>query len=200
MKKEKQGILVTGSSGFIGRHFVNAVSDQFRLFCIARRSRKESGIPVNPSIYWIQADITNWKNLLNVVNFIRQKGGIDYVVHLAGYYDFSMKDNLFIRANTDDGPKPYQLKSVISHIGLSINSGHYVAYAAMKGEWFLYDDCKTGGRQLISPDNMTGDPYILLYESMGVEFHFRPDPSEGIHFMFPSSEQYFQKLKNLIDT
>ena len=93
MKKEKPAILVTGASGFIGRHFVNAVSDKFRLFCIARRAQKETGIAHNDDICWIQADITNWANLLSAANYIKKNGGVDYVLHLAGYYDFSMDDN-----------------------------------------------------------------------------------------------------------
>ena len=93
MNKEKPGILVTGASGFIGRHFVIAVSEQFRLFCIARRTQKEAGIPAGTNIFWIQADITNMDNLLSAARQIRENGGIDYVLHLAGYYDFTMDDN-----------------------------------------------------------------------------------------------------------
>ena len=87
------GIVVTGASGFIGRHFVIAVSGKFRLFCIARRSQKEAGIPYHKNIHWLQLDITNQKNLLNAVKYIKDHGGGDYVLHLAGYYDFTMKDN-----------------------------------------------------------------------------------------------------------
>jgi nucleoside-diphosphate-sugar epimerase len=87
------GILVTGASGFIGRHFVTAVSDKFRLFCIARRSQREVGIPFRNTIHWLQADITKWKDLLNVYEFIKNHGNVDYVLHLAGYYDFTQQDN-----------------------------------------------------------------------------------------------------------
>ena len=93
MNKEKPGILVTGASGFIGRHFVIAVSDQFRLFCIARRTRKEAGIPASDNIFWLQADITSPDHLFNAARRIKDNGGIDYVLHLAGYYDFTMDDN-----------------------------------------------------------------------------------------------------------
>ncbi len=87
------GILITGASGFIGRHFVIAVSGKFRLFCIARRGQKEVGIPYHKNIHWIQLDITNQKNLRNAVRYIKDHGGVDYVLHLAGYYDFTMKEN-----------------------------------------------------------------------------------------------------------
>jgi nucleoside-diphosphate-sugar epimerase len=87
------GIMVTGASGFIGRHFVIAVSGKFRLFCIARRSQKEVGIPYHKNIHWLQLDITNQKNLVNASKYIKDHGGAEFVLHLAGYYDFTMKDN-----------------------------------------------------------------------------------------------------------
>ena len=93
INKKLPGILVTGASGFIGRHFVIAVSEKFRLFCIARRSQKEVSIPFKDTIHWLQADITKWKDLLNVFDYIQNHGGVDYVLHLAGYYDFTLKEN-----------------------------------------------------------------------------------------------------------
>jgi nucleoside-diphosphate-sugar epimerase len=87
------GILVTGASGFIGRYFVMAVSDKFRLFCIARRSQREVGIPFCNTIHWLQADITKWKELLNIYEYIKSHGNVDYVLHLAGYYDFTQQEN-----------------------------------------------------------------------------------------------------------
>jgi nucleoside-diphosphate-sugar epimerase/glycine cleavage system H lipoate-binding protein len=86
-------IVVTGASGFIGRHFVIAVSEKFRLFCIARRSQKEVSIPHHENIHWLQVDITNRKHVLNAINYIKDQGGADYVLHLASYYDFTMKEN-----------------------------------------------------------------------------------------------------------
>ncbi|MEJ2655863.1 MAG: NAD-dependent epimerase/dehydratase family protein, partial [Desulfobacterales bacterium] len=93
MKEILPGIVVTGASGFIGRHFVIAVSGKYRLFCIARRSQKEVGIPYHDNIHWLQVDITNRQNLMNVFSYIKDHGGADYVLHLAGYYDFTYKEN-----------------------------------------------------------------------------------------------------------
>ena len=93
MNDRLPGIVVTGASGFIGRHFVIAASGKFRLFCIARRSQREAGIPVNDNTHWLQADITEWENLRNVLKYAKDHGGADYVLHLAGYYDFTLKEN-----------------------------------------------------------------------------------------------------------
>jgi len=91
--KKLPGILVTGASGFIGRHFVIAVSDKFRLFCVARRSQREVSVPFKDNIHWLQADISRWDNLLKIYEYINKHGGVDYVLHLAGYYDFTLKKN-----------------------------------------------------------------------------------------------------------
>lgn len=63
------------------------------MFCIARRCQKEVGIPYHENIHWLQVDITNRKNLLKVFNDIKDQGGADFVLHLAGYYDFTLKEN-----------------------------------------------------------------------------------------------------------
>jgi nucleoside-diphosphate-sugar epimerase len=85
--------VVTGASGFIGRHFVIAVSEKYRLFCIARRSQKEVGVPYHKNIHWLQLDITNQKYLQYAFKYIKDQGGAEYVLHLAGYYDFTMEEN-----------------------------------------------------------------------------------------------------------
>ncbi|MBU1938017.1 NAD(P)-dependent oxidoreductase [bacterium] len=87
------GIVVTGASGFVGRNFVESVADDFRLFCLARRSPEEVGIQRNENIRWTQVDIADASSLEDVAQRIRRQGGADYILHLAGYYDFDQKDN-----------------------------------------------------------------------------------------------------------
>lgn len=92
MDKDLPGIVVTGASGFIGRHFVESNALNFRLFCLARRSQQEAGIPKHPNIRWSQVDIGEFSNLQSVVESISAYGGADFILHLAGFYDFTMKD------------------------------------------------------------------------------------------------------------
>ena len=93
MKDSLPGIIITGASGFIGRHFVEQNANRYRLFCLARRSQQESGIPKHENIRWTQVDIGDFSNLQEVVESINRFGGADYILHLAGYYDFTMKDH-----------------------------------------------------------------------------------------------------------
>lgn len=93
MNPDLPGILVTGASGFIGRHFLEAVRGEYRLFCLARMSQKEAGVPKGPNLRWTQVDIAKWHNLKEVARCVLDHGGADYVLHLAGYYDFSGMPN-----------------------------------------------------------------------------------------------------------
>ncbi len=90
---EKEGIVLTGASGFIGRHFIETSKEKYRLFCLARRSQLESGIPKHRNIFWTQVDIGVFTNIMELAEGIQKLGGAKYVVHLAGYYDFSYKDH-----------------------------------------------------------------------------------------------------------
>ena len=93
MNNSLPGIIITGASGFIGRHFVEQNVNRYRMFCLARRSQRESGITKHENIRWTQVDIGEFSNLQNVVESINQYGGADYILHLAGYYDFTMVDH-----------------------------------------------------------------------------------------------------------
>ncbi|MFH1852254.1 MAG: NAD(P)-dependent oxidoreductase [Candidatus Neomarinimicrobiota bacterium] len=87
-------ILLTGASGFIGRHFISSTVDRCRLFCIARRSQTEVGVRAHENLKWVQVDIANRDRLLDLLGNLREFGGIDHVIHLAGYYDFDNVENL----------------------------------------------------------------------------------------------------------
>ncbi|MCU0223661.1 MAG: NAD(P)-dependent oxidoreductase [Acidobacteria bacterium] len=84
-----RAIVLTGASGFIGRHFLEAVAGEYRVFAIARRSQALCGAPVHPAIHWIQVDLTREADTLDAFRRIDAAGGADAVLHLAGYYDFT---------------------------------------------------------------------------------------------------------------
>ncbi len=88
MDTKLPGIVVTGASGFIGRHFLASAAGRYRLFCLARRSREESQIPAYENLHWSQVDVARWDDLREVVHCVKSHGGASAVLHLAGYYDF----------------------------------------------------------------------------------------------------------------
>ncbi|NCC95111.1 MAG: NAD-dependent epimerase/dehydratase family protein, partial [Opitutae bacterium] len=87
------GLILTGASGFVGRNFIKAATGRYRLFCVARRSMEEAGVRSDVNLRWIQVDIAERERLGKLLQRVRDHGGADYVVHLAGYYDFTNQDH-----------------------------------------------------------------------------------------------------------
>jgi len=92
MRRDLPSIMVTGASGFVGRNFLTAAGDDFRIFALARRSQRDAGVTPHPNITWIQVDITDWVRLKAVMRRVKHLGGVDGVLHLAAYYDFTNRD------------------------------------------------------------------------------------------------------------
>lgn len=103
MRNHLPGLVVTGASGFVGRNFVLASCNHFEIYCIARRSQGEVGIPQHRNINWLQTDISDWEQVKQLIAHLRGKRSIDYVLHLAGYYDFTLKDNTAYRETNING-------------------------------------------------------------------------------------------------
>ncbi|MDX1763853.1 MAG: NAD-dependent epimerase/dehydratase family protein [bacterium] len=102
MSNNKPSIIVSGASGFIGRHFLDTAKNRYKIFALARRPQREAGVEDHPNIKWIQVDLADWPALKRTITRIDQLGGADYVLHLAAYYDYSYKDHPeYIRTNVN---------------------------------------------------------------------------------------------------
>ena len=86
-------ILVTGASGFVGRHLLDVFRHDHRIYGLARRSQKRSGAPVHPSITWFQVDIADRRNLEESFRTIAADGGAQVLIHLAAHYDFTGEEH-----------------------------------------------------------------------------------------------------------
>jgi nucleoside-diphosphate-sugar epimerase len=86
-------IIVTGASGFIGRHLVQSFCNEYYIYALARRSQKVADVPLHDNINWIRLDIGEEESVKNLFTNISEQGGADYIIHLAGYYDFDGKDS-----------------------------------------------------------------------------------------------------------
>jgi len=86
-------LIVTGASGFIGRHLVQSFYFDFYIYALARRSQKQANVPMHKNIEWIRVDIGEKESVENIFQDIAKKGGADHIIHLAGYYDFDGMDS-----------------------------------------------------------------------------------------------------------
>jgi nucleoside-diphosphate-sugar epimerase len=82
-------LVVTGASGFVGRHLLDALKEDYRIVGLARRSQARSGAPVHPNISWHQADIGDRAAIEPIFQGIRKDGGAEILIHLAAHYDFT---------------------------------------------------------------------------------------------------------------
>lgn len=82
-------VLVTGASGFIGRHLLDSLKERCRITGIGRRSQARCGAPFHENISWHQVDIGEAAHLEKVFAQIQSEGPVDFVIHLAAHYDFS---------------------------------------------------------------------------------------------------------------
>jgi len=81
-------ILVTGASGFVGRNIIESLCRDYYIYALARRTHQEAGVKTHENIEWILVDIGYESSLAQVMGRIKNEGGVDFVVHLAAYYDF----------------------------------------------------------------------------------------------------------------
>ena len=93
MDHKLPGLILTGASGFVGRNFIKAAAGKFRLFCLARRSMEEAGVQPDANLRWTQVDIVDRDKLQDLIQRVRDHGGVDFVVSLAAHYDFTNKDH-----------------------------------------------------------------------------------------------------------
>lgn len=86
-------LILTGASGFLGRHLLEAIKERYRVFGIARRTQRECGAPVHPNISWHQVDIGDIKRLEAVFQAIQSQAEVEVLVHLAAHYDFTGEEH-----------------------------------------------------------------------------------------------------------
>lgn len=93
-------VLVTGASGFIGRSVIDALKEDHIIYAVARRSRKEAGIPYHKNIRWVQCDLSNPDTVQDMLNYLREDEPVTFIIHLAAFYDFTYEDHPeYLRTN-----------------------------------------------------------------------------------------------------
>lgn len=86
-------LLVTGATGFIGRYFINIVKNDFFIYALSWSMPRDKALTNHPNIRWLIADVGDEKSLEKALGPVRDQGGVDWVLHLAGFYDFNNDNN-----------------------------------------------------------------------------------------------------------
>lgn len=98
-------IVVTGASGLVGRHFINAVSDRFYIYAIARRGQKDADVSVHENVRWHRCDVGDGPKVRRLIASIAEESEVDFLFHFAGYYDFDYRESPEYRRTNVEGTR-----------------------------------------------------------------------------------------------
>jgi len=157
-------IVVTGSSGFLGRHLLALMQDDYRIFGIARRSQARSGAPVHPNISWDLVDIGDRAGVFEAFQRIAASGPVDAVIHLAAHYDFTGEPHReYTRTNVEG------LRHVLEAARL-VRPGRFVFASSVAACRFpapgeaLTEKSSPNGIEPYSVSKRIGEEMLLEYE------------------------------------
>lgn len=150
-------VILTGASGFIGRHLLEDLKNDHRIFAIARRSPQESKIPVHPNVAWIRADIGNENSINRAFREIASAGGADYLIHLAAYYDFSGDENPEYQRTNIDGTRHIISLSKPLNLKLFVFVSSVAACSYPEPGKFIDEDSPADGIHIYSRTKFIGE-------------------------------------------
>lgn len=167
MKSEKLNkppvVIITGASGFIGRHIVDDLSSDHRIFAIARRSPQECKAPVHSNIAWIRSDISNWNSISKAFREIQSTGNVDYLIHLAAYYDFTGENNPEYKRTNIEGTK--NILKLVKGLNLKcfIFASSVAACSYPKENEYVDENSEPDGTHIYSHTKKIGENLVNEY-------------------------------------
>ncbi len=106
----RQVVLITGASGFIGTALIARLSKRHHIIGVDKVLHKDR----NSSVLWYKADISDKNILSEIFREIKEKVSekIDYIFHLAAYYDMVNKESGMYHKTNENGTR-YLLDNLI---------------------------------------------------------------------------------------
>jgi nucleoside-diphosphate-sugar epimerase len=156
-------IVLTGASGFLGRHLLQVLKDDFEIIGLARRSQIRCGAIFHDNIKWHQVDIAEPGNLETVFTEIQAEGPVEAVVHLAAHYDFTGEEHPeYFRTNVEG------LRNVLENsrrLGVKrfIFSSSVAACDYPANGEALNEDSPPDGKHIYARTKATGESMLAEY-------------------------------------
>ncbi len=98
-------IVVTGASGFVGRHLVEALERKHQVYALARGGPSSRGFSLPAGVRWFNLDVRRAGDVAAIFETIRASGGAEVLIHLAGHYDFTGQDHVEYQRTNVDGTR-----------------------------------------------------------------------------------------------
>ena len=154
-------IIITGASGFIGRHLLDDLAKDHRIFAIARRSPQECKAPVLPNIAWIRADVGDWESISRAFREIATAGGADILIHLAAYYDFTGEENPEYKRTNLDGTRNVLTLSKTLGLKLFVYGSSVAACSYPPANEMVTEQSPADGPHIYSRTKRDGEKMVL---------------------------------------
>ena len=141
-----KNILVTGATGFVGKHFVRAAISKYKLFCLVRETSDISVLP--DGVEYVYGDLSNRETLYAALK------NTDFVVHLgAAVQSISKEENHNINVigtqNLVEACKENDVRKII----------HLSSINATFEERGVYGETKLQSEDIVK---LSGIPYVIL--------------------------------------
>lgn len=159
-------IVLTGASGFVGRHLLEDLKADYRIFAIARRSQHDCGAPIHPNIAWMRVDIGDREGLARTFREVATAGGARFLVHLAAYYDFTGRDNPEYRRTNVEGTRNVLEAALASRIGGFIFASSVAACAFPRPEGPVDETTPPDGEHVYAWSKREGERLVRQFAAL----------------------------------
>jgi nucleoside-diphosphate-sugar epimerase len=158
----RQTVLITGASGFIGTALTARLNKKYYIIGIDKILHKDR----DSSVLWYKADISDKKILGEIFDEIKAKvsGRIDYVFHLAAYYNLANKESWMYRETNQNGTR-YLLDSLIHfNVNNFIFTSSTVVFKPTIGDDKLNEDSDLSSFVYYGDSKIEGEKIISEYK------------------------------------
>jgi len=157
----KKVIIVTGAAGFIGSSLIVALSKEYNIVAIDRRTPTNALVAAAPNVNWKELNIADAKNVHNTFQQMKADfGKIDYVIHLAAYYHFGNdwnseyeKTNIHGTENIINAAINYRVQRIIFTSSIAAmeppQHGYSLNEKSPTSDYFPYARSKSAGEKII---------------------------------------------------
>ena len=158
----KEVVLITGASGFIGTALIMRLIKNYNIIGIDKVLHKDR----NTKMLWYKADISNKEFLNEIFRKIKEKshGNIDYVFHLAAYYDMSNRKSNQYHETNENGTK-YLLDNLINfNVKNFIFMSSTAAITPIENNEKLNEESSLDSVLYYGKSKITGEKIVLKYK------------------------------------
>ena len=158
----RQTVLITGASGFLGTALITRLNKKYHIIGVDKTLHKDR----DSNVLWYKVDISDKELLHSTFHEIKAKvsGKIDYVFHLAAYYDMTNKESWRYRETNENGTR-YLLDNLIHfNVNNLIFTSSTVVFKPTMGDDKLNEDSDLSSFMHYGNSKIAGEKIISAYK------------------------------------